>query len=152
MTNKLEIYIIELSKIANLQNDNNELLDWLFFLEDPKSERVKEKMKNNKELKQANEKLEKISHDIHMQRIADWREKAILDENSALSSKYRKGLKDGMERGIIQGKAQGIEQQTHDLVKKMLLNNEDIEKIQLYSGYSIDKIERIRNELKSAGQ
>ena len=34
----------------------------------------------------------------------------------------------------------------------MLLNNEDIEKIQLYSSYSIEQIIKIQDELKSTGQ
>lgn len=137
LTDKLEIYIIELPKIANLQNENNELLDWLFFLENPKSKRVIEKMKNNKELKQANKKLEEISQDEHMQKIAEWREKAILEENTARVCGYEAGIKDG------------IEQNTYELVKKMLLNGENIEKIQLYSGCSIDEIEKIKDDLAS---
>ena len=83
LTDCLEIHIIELPKIINLYEENNELLDWLFFLENPISERVIEKMEDNKELKEANEKLIKMSHDEHLQKIAEWREKAILEENTA---------------------------------------------------------------------
>jgi len=83
LTDCLEIHIIELPKIINLYEEKNELLDWLFFLENPHSERVIEKMEVNKELKDANEKLIKMSHDEHLQKIAEWREKAILEENTA---------------------------------------------------------------------
>lgn len=83
LTDYLEIHIIELPKIINLCDKNNELLDWLFFLENPNSERVVKKMEVNKELKQANEKLIQMSQDEHLQKIAEWREKAILEENTA---------------------------------------------------------------------
>lgn len=95
MTEKLEICIIELPKITNLLNIDDELLDWLFFLDNPNSERVIEKMKYNKELKQAYDKLDNLSNDEHMRRIAEWREKAIISENTNLSVSYNEGVKKG---------------------------------------------------------
>ena len=72
-----------------------------------------------------------------MLKFADWREKAILEENTARVCGYEAGIKDG------------IEQNTYELVKKMLLNGENIEKIQLYSGCGIDEIEKIKDDLAS---
>lgn len=67
LTEKLEIHIIELEKIkGETQNMNEKLLDWLTFLNNPESERVKEKMKENENLKEAKEKLEKISEDTEI--------------------------------------------------------------------------------------
>ena len=49
LTDKLEIRIIELPKIIeNIEDSDNELVDWLFFLENPKLDRVVNKMKDNK--------------------------------------------------------------------------------------------------------
>ena len=90
LTNKLEIHIIELPKIIKEENKEDELLDWLYFLENPKSERVEEKMKENRELKEAKEKLVGLSEDEKMQRIAELRKKAIMDEKAT----YAKGLED----------------------------------------------------------
>ena len=99
LTDKLEIHIIELEKIEeNNQESNDKLLDWLYFLINPDSRRVKEKMEENKELKEAKEKLDKITEDARMQQLAWWREKAIYEENTMLSSSYRKGRKEGEER------------------------------------------------------
>ena len=99
LTDKLEIHIIELEKIEeNNQESNDKLLDWLYFLINPNSRRVKEKMEENKELKEAKEKLDKITEDARMQQLAWWREKAIYEENTMLSSSYRKGKKEGEER------------------------------------------------------
>ena len=80
LTDKLEIHIIELEKIEeNNQESNDKLLDWLYFLINPDSRRVKEKMEENKELKEAKEKLDKITEDERMQQLAWWREKAIYE-------------------------------------------------------------------------
>lgn len=92
LTEKLEIHIIELPKILEIQNESDKLLDWLFFLENPNSERVIKKMEENEELKQANERLEQLSQDEKMQRLAEWRYKAILEENTARSSGFNEGL------------------------------------------------------------
>ena len=51
LTNKLEIHIIELPKIKEKESKKDKLLDWLYFLENPESERIKEKMKENQELR-----------------------------------------------------------------------------------------------------
>ena len=39
LTNKLEFHIIELPKIIEVSNENDNLLDWLLFLDDPKREK-----------------------------------------------------------------------------------------------------------------
>ena len=55
---------------------------------------------HNKEIKEAVEKLDSLSEDERMQRIADLREKAILDEKAI----YAKGLDDGIKEGLEKGK------------------------------------------------
>ena len=83
LTDKLEIHIIQLDKLKeNIKNINDNLLDWLMFLENPKSERVIKKMDENKALKEAKKKLDKLSEDGKMQQLAWWREKAVYEENT----------------------------------------------------------------------
>jgi len=86
LTDKLELVIIEMPKIK--ENETGELMDWLMFLQNPNSERVKEKMGTNKELREAKEKLQDISEDEYMQRIADLRQKAIMDEKAIRDKGY----------------------------------------------------------------
>ena len=43
LTDKFELDIIELSKIKGKENEKDQLLDWLIFLENPESERVAQK-------------------------------------------------------------------------------------------------------------
>ena len=124
LTEKLEIDIIELPKIEGKEKESGRLLDWLYFLENPKSRRVTEKMEESKEIKEAVEKLDSLSEDERMQRIADLREKAILDEKAI----YAKGLDDGIKEGLEKGIKEGIK------VGEEKLKDE---------GISIEKIEQI---------
>ena len=50
-------------------------------------------MKTNKELKEAKDKLNKISQDDKLRRIAELRQKAIMDEKAI----FRRGQEIGME-------------------------------------------------------
>lgn len=118
LTNKLDFHIIELPKIIEGSNENDNLLDWLFFLDDPKCERVVKKMKENKELKQANDKLETLSQDEKLQRLAEWREKAIYEYNTATNT----GFKNGMRRGLEEGREQGIEKGSLEKAKEIAKN------------------------------
>jgi len=86
LTDKLELVIIEMPKIK--EDEAGELMDWLMFLQNPNSERVREKMGTNKELREAKEKLQDISEDEYMQRIADLRQKAIMDEKAIRDKGY----------------------------------------------------------------
>ena len=128
MTDKLEIHIIELEKIEERrQESNDKLLDWLYFLINPNSRRVKEKMEENEELKEAKEKLDKITEDARMQQLAWWREKAIYEENTMLSSSYRKGKKEGKKEDAKKMKEKNIPIKT--ILEITGLTKEEIEKI-----------------------
>ncbi len=87
----LELVILELNKIKGKEKVEGELLDWLFFIDNPESERVKEKMKKNKELKEAGTKLKTMSRAEYKERMAWFREKAILDYNTGMSSAREQG-------------------------------------------------------------
>jgi len=65
---------------------------------------VKKKMEENEELKEAVEKVQTMSEDEYMQRIADLREKAILDENSLKNDGIREGIEIGRKEGLRDGK------------------------------------------------
>ena len=82
-----------MSKINIASSEDKELLDWLYFLDNPESEKVKNIMKKNKELKEAGEKLNKISQDDKLRRIAELRQKAIMDEKAI----FRRGQEVGQE-------------------------------------------------------
>ncbi len=141
LTDKFEVDIIELSKINGKEDEQDQLLDWLVFLENPESERVVQKMQENENLKEAVEKLDRISEDERMQRIIDLREKAIMDEKAI----YRKGIKDGREEGRIAGKIEGEKNEKIQIAKNMLQEKMSIEVITKVTGLTKEEIEKLKN-------
>lgn len=127
LTQKLEIDIIELPKIIGKEKEQDNLLDWLYFLENPKSERVTEKMKENENLKEAVKKLDNLSEDERMQRIADLRQKAIMDEKAI----YEKGLEIGIEKGMKEGMKEGIQRGIEKGIEKGIMEGSQKEKIEI---------------------
>ena len=149
LTQKLEIDIIELPKIIGKEKEQDNLLDWLYFLENPKSERVTEKMKENENLKEAVKKLDNLSEDEKMQRIADLRQKAIMDEKAiyekGLEIGIEKGIQRGMEKGIEKGIMEGSQKEKIEIAKKMLELKIDKETIAEATGLTEQEIEKILN-------
>ncbi len=94
LTDKFEFHIIIMSKINVASTEDKELLGWLYFLDNPESERVKNIMKTNKELKEAGDKLNKISQDDKLRKIAELRQKAIMDEKAI----FKRGQEIGIEQ------------------------------------------------------
>ena len=135
LTDKFELDIIELSKIKGRENEKDQLLDWLVFLENPESERVIQKMEENENLKEAVEKLDRISEDEKMQRIIELREKAIRDEHAI----YDKGLDDGIE----EGKAKGAREKQIEIAKKLLKSKVEIEIIIDTTGLTEEEIKKL---------
>ena len=140
LTDKFEVDIIELSKIKGKEDEQDQLLDWLVFLENPESERVVQKMQENENLKEAVEKLDRISEDERMQRIVDLREKAIMDEKAI----YRKGINDGKVEGRILGKIEGAKEKEEQIAKNMLQENMPIEVIAKITGLTKEEIEKLK--------
>ncbi len=140
LTDKLEIDIIELPKIKGRENEENELMDWLIFLDNPSSERVIRKMEENENLKQAVEKLDEISADEKMQRIAELRQKAIMDEKAI----YSKGIKDGIkQRNRTTVRNNGEKDKEIEIAKKMLEKGMELKTIVEITGLTQEEVEQI---------
>ena len=144
LTDKLEIHILELNKIKGKENEDDELLDWLFFIDNPKSERVREAMKENEELQEANKKLNRMSEEEEMQRIAWWREKALHDEASLKGMGKREGIAIGEERGIKIGREEGKQKEKEEIAKKMLQEKMEIHLIAKLTGLSEEEIQKLK--------
>ena len=100
-------------------------------------------MKSNDSIKEAKNKLEEMSQDAKVRRIAELREKAILDEKEAEYTGYCNGLEDGIKQGIKQGIEQGIEQKQKDVAKKLKDKGVDIDFIVEITGLSKEDIENL---------
>ena len=82
LTDYLEIIIIELSKVlkAYHKTPNDELLQWMLFLDNPEKEEVTHIVEENEDIKEAKEELDKISQDDLLRRKALSRTLEIADK------------------------------------------------------------------------
>ena len=72
LTDKFEFYILEFSKYKKYKNVNKELENWIKFIESPEKMNMSEI--EDKNIKKAQEELEKISEDEHERELALKRE------------------------------------------------------------------------------
>ena len=87
LTDDLEIHIIEIPKVKEMleRNEEDELAQWITFLDNPNRVEELKIMESNKEIKKAMEELEEISQDKELRRIAELKDKYIRDEKNMLS-------------------------------------------------------------------
>ena len=147
LTDKLEIHIIELEKLKN-KDGKEKLKQWCKFIKMPES--VGES--TMKEIKMAKEELNKISQDKKERRLAELREKAIMDEMAIRDSGYndgkKEGIKEGIEQGIEKGKNEGLKIgkkiRSIEIAKEMLKENLDLAVISKVTGLSSDELKNIK--------
>lgn len=115
----MEINIIELPKMYRDKGEEKEKLkQWLYFLENPESKEVASFMKENENMKQAKEKLDTMSEDARVRRLAELREKAILDEKEAKYTGYCEGKREGYKEGREEGRQDGIKEGREEGIKE----------------------------------
>lgn len=161
LTDVLEIVIIELPKIYRKRDKKDKLLEWTYFLDNPKSEEVEEIMKENEGIKKANEKLEEISDDEIMQRIAEWKADGIRIEKGRqakqarlerrlkeLEEEQERVRKESIKQGLEEGRRKGIEQGKREEVIKMVKSLEkeglDVSFIMKVTGLTKEEIDSIQ--------
>ena len=134
----LEIHIIELPKILKYPEETEkELKRWMEFLINPESEVVKMGAKEDKRLGDAIEKLEYISGDDELRRIAELREKYILDEESEREAVREEGLEEGRKEGRKEGRLEAMKATAKELLKLKM----PLEQIIQITGLSKEEIE-----------
>ncbi|MGN1270781.1 MAG: Rpn family recombination-promoting nuclease/putative transposase [Clostridia bacterium] len=143
MTEDLEIHIIEIPKI-NRMLENGKLKKWILFLENPEGEETKKMAEKEKEIKEAIETLEDISSDETKERIAELRQKYIMDKKSELRTAKEIGIKEGIKEGFKKGLEEGSKNEKTEIVKKMLQENIAIEIITKITSLTQEEIEKIK--------
>lgn len=134
LTEDLEIHIIELPKIKE-KIEEGSLKKWILFLENPEGEETKKMAENEKEIKEAIETLEEISSDEAKERMAELRQKYIMDKKSELRTAEEKGIKKGKEEGIKKEKMETVKRLKNEnipidiIIKATGLTKEEIEQI-----------------------
>ena len=144
LTEDLEFNIIEVPKMYKEKQARDEkLIEWLKFLVNPESKEVQGYMKENENMKEAREKLDKMSKDEKVRRMAELRQKALMDERETEYTGYINGLEDGIKQGMKQGLEQGIGQGYREIAKKMKGKGKDINEIIELTGLSKEEIEKL---------
>ena len=110
-------------------------------------------MKDNKEIKSIADTLEQVSGDERLRRIAELKEKAMLDDKAALDYATEKGIAKGIEQGrteglaegIEKGKAEGFEKGKNTLITTMFKNGATIDSLEKLTGLNRKELEKILN-------
>ena len=128
MTDKLELHIITIPKAIKeyKENKKDKILQWMMFLNEPECVEVDEIMKENKEIKEAEVALRELSEDEENQRIAELREKHILDTQDIYDT--------------------GVDDERRRIAKKLLDKNMPIEQIIEVTKLTKEEILKIKNE------
>lgn len=144
MTDYLEIIIIDLQKVvkAYQKTPNDEVLQWMLFLDNPEKEEVVRIMEENKDIKEAKEELERISQDDILRRKALNRTLEIADR-----LQMKKELKEAKE-ALKKEKNIGKTEKTHEVVRKMKEANLPIEQIAKIVELKVEEVKAILNEKK----
>ena len=141
MTDYFEIIIIEIPKVvkAYKKTPNDEVLQWMLFLDNPEKEEVVRIMEENKDIKEAKEELERISQDDILRRKALNRTLEIADK-----LQLKKEAKEAREKG----EQIGIEKEKKAVIKKLYELNISIEQIAKVVELKEEDVKAILNEKK----
>ena len=134
LTDKIEIDIIQLSKVREEyeKNKHNKKAQWALFIDDPNTKEVEEIMKENEDIEEAVVTVHKMTEDEKMRRLADLREKAILDEKAIRSKGYEDGKVDGRteERKLILNNLRKMKLTTEDICKILNVTEEELKRME----------------------
>ncbi len=140
----LELHIIELPKLIkaldNEQIDKNDKLKiWAKFLLYP--EKVgEEDMKENEDIKEAKNELNKIQQDERERELARLRMKHIMDEKAIKQYANEVGKEEGRREGIKEGERK----KQLEIAKELLNLNINISDIIKATGLSKEEIDNLK--------
>ena len=141
MTDYFEIIIIEIPKVVKAyhKTPNDEVLQWMLFLDNPEKEEVARIMEENKDIKEAKEELERISQDDILRRKALNRTLEIADQLQMKKEleEARKELEEAKKE------AQQAENEKENIIKNLHKLNIPIEQISKAVNLSEKEIKEI---------
>lgn len=140
LTPMMEMHYIQIPKCKDEQTD---LGMWMQFIGSISEEGVMKAMEKKKEIKEANDKLEYLTGDEELQRLAIIKDLAEKDYNTRMYYDKKKAR----EEGLAEGKAEGKAEEKIKIAKKMLKEKIDITIISKIVGISEDEINNIKNEI-----
>ena len=115
---------------------NDEVLQWMKFLDNPEDMEVEKIMKENQDIKEAKEELEKISQDKRLRIMAI---RADLERRD-----YEQCLYEARRDGKAEGIKVGIKQKQKEIAIKMLQKQIDIRTISEITGLTEEEIKKLQ--------
>ena len=136
----IEWWFIELPKFRKMhKNIDNKIDQWLLFIDDEEKELVKMAEEKNQTLQKAREKMNYLTGDAAVRRLAELREIWELDYNSDINYAREKGEKSGLKRGRKEGRAE----EKKEIAKKLLKLKMPIEQISEITNLTEEEIKNI---------
>ena len=135
-SDKFEIHVLELPKLAKYEYPQTELFRWAQFFSAKNREEMELLAEKNEYIHKAYDRLEEISADEEKRLEYEARQKAIRDHRHILASGRREGLREGKCEGLREGKRE----HAVEMARKMLADKLPIEKIAEYSGLSLEDV------------
>lgn len=147
LTDKLEIYILELPKYKMKTESENVNL-WINFMRSLEVLEMSEKadksvMETVEAIEEAQRKLEKLNENKEARYIAHLREKYVRDANSLRDSGYREGEEKGIKEGKKIGIEEGIKSEKIKAAQKLKSKGYSIEEIQEITELTREEIEKL---------
>ncbi len=132
LTDLLEIHIIELPKIQGREEEKDGLLDWLFFLRNPESERTKKGMEENEKIQDAEKELAKLKEDEELEDLEFREWIAEMDRQASIDTAERRGKEKGEkeEKRNTARKLVKMKMSIQDIMQVTELTEEEIKQIQ----------------------
>ena len=145
----IEWWFIELPKFRKMHKDiNSKIEQWLLFIDDEEKELVKMAEEKNRTLQKAREKMDYLTGDAAVRRLAELREIWELDYNSDINYAREKGEKSGLKRGRkegrAEGRAEGKKEEKKEIAKKLLKLQMPIEQISEITNLTEEEIKNMK--------
>ena len=145
LTSYLEFHIIEVPKAIReySKSPQDAVLQWMMFLDNPNKEEVTKIMEENEDIKEAKEKLNQLSRDEVLRRIALKEELLRMDINQAKEDAKKHGREEGRKEGIREGIEKGREDAKKQIIQKLYELNIPIERISEIVELEISEVKKI---------
>ena len=152
-TDKFEIHILELPKLAQYEYPQTELLRWAQFFGAKNREEMQMLAEQDKYIDKAYRRLEEMSADEQKRWEYEMRQKAIRDHRHMLASGRREGLREGRREGLREGekigeqrgKSEGKREKAMEMALKMLERGRDtLEEIAEITGLTLEEIQTLK--------
>ncbi len=136
LTDRLEIHFIQIPKFKKEERGiQTKMEQWMQFISQSNPKGVELAMKENKEIKKANDEYEYLTGEAEERRLAFLRDKAIRDEKSMREA--------GREEGKQEGREEGERKKQIEIAKELLKMGMKIEEIERATKLTKEQIEKI---------